>query len=107
MRRHAQISVLNEEGKEAMSALAESELGELASQGAYLLPADAKTRLLPAALNGGATVVCSLNGGGGLKPWEAKGPLQLLEGKKKQWLQVRVRACSCSCVCVCFCRCFC
>ena len=82
-----QVSVRDDSGRDALTVLAESELGELTAQGAYLIPAEQKQQLLPASLNGNATVHCSLNSGAGGKPWEVSGPLSLLDGKKKQWLQ--------------------
>ena len=84
----AQIKVHDDQGRELMSILSESEGSELVDQGAFIIPAESKTTLLPSRFNGAATVSVSLNGGGGSNPWETKGSLQLLEGKKKQWLQL-------------------
>ena len=75
--------------KELVRIVAESEDGELAPQSAFVIPSEQKTLLVPASCNGHATVTCSLNlGSGAGQSFECKGTLELVEGRKKQWLQL-------------------
>ena len=74
-------------GKEHARVVAESENDSLAPQSAFVIPAEQKQALIPAHCNGLAVVAASLNLGGSA-PYEVKGTMQLLEGKKKQWLQL-------------------
>jgi len=84
---YTQLKVITDEGQTALSLTAQSEGTELTQQGAYKIDNDDKQRLIPASCNGRAVVTALLDGGSG-KPWEVTGRLQLLEKKKKQWLQL-------------------
>ena len=85
---YTQLTVTGDEGEQIVSFTAESEGTDLSPQAPYRIEGDDKKRLIPARYNSNAVVTASLNGGGGAKPWQVSGRLSLLEGKKKQWLQL-------------------
>ena len=78
-----------EKDKEILRIVAESEDGSLAPQSTFVIPSEDKQKLIPTACGGSATVTASLNlGSGAGQSFECKGTLELVEGRKKQWLQL-------------------
>ena len=90
---YLQITVCGDEDgnadKEYVRVLAESEDDTLAPQSAFIIPPEAKQLLIPNQCKGHATVTASLTlGTGSGQQFECKGTLELVEGRKKQWLQL-------------------
>ena len=85
---YLQIAVSDpDNGREYARIVAESENDSLDAQSAFLIPTEQKQTLIPATCIGTANVVASLNLGGATN-YECKGTLELVEGRKKQWLQL-------------------
>lgn len=86
MQYFVEIAVLDADGAEVARLTCgseESTLGE--AQQAFKLANEQKRMLLPA--DRCFSLAASLNSGQG-RPWEVRGPLELSEDKKKQWVQL-------------------
>jgi HSP20 family molecular chaperone IbpA len=86
MQYFVEVAVLDADGKEAARLTCGSEeptLGE--AQQAFKLANEQKRLLLPA--DRCFSLAASLNSGEG-RPWEVRGPLELADDKKKQWVQL-------------------